>query len=1013
MPTEKLSTEVEIRVNQTVQITNATPFLIFGNLFALLAILSAVEAKIFTSYAFVPMTAMLLLLLPMVLSYRKLHNAPRPAQASKRRIRSIEIHSLLLGLCWAATLVMLFPNLEAEEHVWVVTSTFFLAFGSAPSVSSIPRAAAAFSLPMFFTSWIFSHTAGEFHAVQVIAYHFGAIAAFGKVLRDNWLLFRHNVVLSMEHTKALSDHLLVEQEQRRQEAGEAARERALQLEVAEKEALLRTALDSMESGLLMYSADLEVELVNDRLLEFLDIPPEFMQIGKSAVPAMEYFAARGDFGEGRVEDIVAWRQKELRAITDGYHEVRHRPERITETYWSRTRTGSIVSVTADITARVQAEQELKTAKDKAEKLAQSRADLVATVSHEVRTPMNGVLGMAQLMGDMELSPELRECVDVIVSSGGALLRIVDDLLDIAKLDAEGLELEKVPFRVTEVVKESVGLMQNRADEKGIELVATLAPEVPEVVIGDPLRLRQVILNLVSNAIKFTEEGSVMIAAAPRGTSDDGVKIEFGVIDTGKGIDQKAQAKLFSPYTQESVEVARKYGGTGLGLAICRRLVRLMDGEISVESEIGQGSVFRFAATYGVGTAADLAKIGEDAKDQGSRATTLFRSARPLLVLQVEDNLVNRQVVERMLTRAGHVVVNAFDGKDALDAILSQDFDIVLMDRHMPNMSGLEATREIRKLAGSVAEIPILGITASAVESELEACLNAGMTEVITKPVNQRILVNALERLTGGLIETAKPWLGKIVLVADDIEINRTLAQKQLEKLGIECVFAEDGEQALALTTKHQFDAALIDNNMPKKNGIEYVHELRALEPSLGYRTLVIAMTGTVGAGTREQFLAAGMDDYLAKPVDIEQLSITLGRWLSDPSKPQENEVPVTVAETVSETLQVLDLTPMREAHGKIDKGALEMLEMYRKTAVGLLAELETAMAELNWEAAKTAAHSLAGASKYAGAQDVGAILSAIEVALRDNDEATATLQHSELSGAWDRLEMALAAVEED
>lgn len=439
----------------------------------------------------------------------------------------------------------------------------------------------------------------------------------------------------------------------------------------------------------------------------------------------------------------------------------------------------------------------------------------------------------------------------------------------------------------------------------------------------------------------------------------------------------------------------------------------MDGEISVESEVGQGSVFRFNVNYDIGTAADMAQISEDVKSRGGRPKAPFPSARPLLVLQVEDNLVNRQVVERMLTRAGHVVVNAFDGKEAVDAVAVQDFDVVLMDRHMPNMSGLEATEAIRKMAGPVSKIPILGITASAVESELEACKNAGMSDVITKPVNQRVLVNALENLTAGLIETAKPWLGKIVLVADDIQINRTLAQKQLEKLGIETVFAEDGEQALALTTKQQFDAVLIDHNMPRKNGVEYVQELRALEPSLGYRTPVIVMTGTVGTGTKTEFLAAGMDDYLAKPVEMEQLSIILGRWLSDTSTVRMTTAPAPALGNTNSALQVLDLTPMREVHGSVNSGALELLEMYRETAVSLLAELDTAMADANWEAAKTAAHSLAGASKYAGAQEIGAMLSATEVALRDDDHAAATSQQAELSGAWKRLEKALAAVVKD
>ncbi len=1123
----------EIRINQTVQITAATPFLIFGNLFALIAMMGAAQTTIFSSYAIIPIGVMIALLVPMILSYRRLRYLPRPTQVSIRRIHSIEVHSLLLGLCWMAALVLLFPALDSHQHIWVVTSTFFLAFGSAPSVSSIPRAAAAFSLPMMFTSWFYSHWSGSYEVIVVMAYHFGAITAFAKVLKDNWILFRDGVVQSMEHTKNLNERIRAEREIRRREAEAATKDRerqddvteaqrrlidaipfplvitrqdgilpigkqAAQLfgikseemaehtlgeffvdasqqdvmldqleqdnkidefevqlkgidgyefwtvvssrplkyegedcflnsivlidqrkraeaELAETEALLRTALDSMDSGLLMYSSDLDVELINDRLLEILDIPPTLMRMGKSADAAMRFCADRGDFGPGNPTEIVQLRQAQLKTIEHGFREERIRPERITETHWSRTQGGSLVSVTSDITERKRAEQELEAAKVRAERLAQARAELVATVSHEVRTPMNGVLGMAQLMRDMDLNTESRECVEIIYSSGNSLLRIVDDLLDIAKLDAEGLELEHIPFRVVDIVTETIRLMDNRAEEKGIELAASLDPDIPPVIIGDPLRLRQILLNLVSNAIKFTDAGSVTIAAVARSAEGDNTVLEFAVIDTGKGISLEAQEKLFTAYTQESVETARKYGGTGLGLAICRRLVDLMGGKIELDSEPDMGSVFRFRATFGTGSEADVENIPDELRNEGDRTLSPFPPMRALSVLHVEDNVINRQVVGRMLARAGHQVMDVNDGRDALDALQVQKFDLILMDRHMPNMSGLEATMRIRQLPSPLCDVPILGITASAIESELNACLDSGMNEVLTKPVNRRALLTAMERLTGGRIEVPVLWSEKSILVADDVENNRALAKKQMERLGIACQFAVDGQEALEMAVDNRFDAVLVDFNMPRKNGLEFVSALRELEPALGYRTPVIAMTGDVEPGTRRRFLDAGMDDYLSKPVDFEQLSIVLGRCFGlDPISvaPAEEEENTLTAEKFP-LHPVLDLKPMREAFGTIDEGAIGMLDLYRTMAQEYLSNLATAIENSEVAEASQIAHAAAGASKNAGAKEIGTLFSIVEVALKEGDIDTARDSAAELPAVWDRVEAALDGLSED
>ena len=308
----------------------------------------------------------------------------------------------------------------------------------------------------------------------------------------------------------------------------------------------------------------------------------------------------------------------------------------------------MIGSTADITERVQAEQMLTQAKEDAEAATQAKSDFVAVISHEVRTPMNGVLGMARLLRDTTLDDEQQECVDIIVNSGEALLTIVDDLLDLSKLDADRLDLEAIPFIPADVITDSIAVMAARAEEKGLALSHEFDPGLPAVLIGDPHRLRQVLLNLISNAIKFTAKGTISVEANVDTMSGDQIVMAFAVTDTGQGISPEAQEKLFSAYTQGSVEVARKYGGTGLGLSICRGLVEIMGGEMTLESAIGQGSIFRFTAAFAIDKVTDVANL----RSRNAAHLTLHGAGRRALhILQVEDNETNRRVAEKILTQA--------------------------------------------------------------------------------------------------------------------------------------------------------------------------------------------------------------------------------------------------------------------------------------------------------------------------------------------------------------------------
>jgi len=398
----------------------------------------------------------------------------------------------------------------------------------------------------------------------------------------------------------------------------------------------------------------------------------------------------------------------------------------------------------DISERKRVEEELKAARDEAERMADAKSDFVAVVSHEVRTPMNGVLGMARLMQDTNLDTEQRDYVDSIVASGDALLTILNDLLDISKLEADKLDLENVPFALDRAAEDAVAVMAPSADEKGISLICHVADDLPAAVMGDPHRLRQILLNLVSNAVKFTAEGTVTVRADEVKRLDNVATVCFAVTDSGTGISVDAQAKLFSDYTQGSVEVARKYGGTGLGLAICRRLANLMGGTIELESELGLGSTFRLLVPFPV--------IDPDAMETSINAGAGHGEAQlevPLDILLVEDNEINRKVAIGMLGKQGHRVEVAVNGTEALERLKPGRFDVILMDRHMPVMGGIATTKRIRAMDGELAAIPIIGVTAAANIQELEACLAAGMNACVTKPIDPAALDATLARVMRG------------------------------------------------------------------------------------------------------------------------------------------------------------------------------------------------------------------------------------------------------------------------
>lgn len=771
-------------------------------------------------------------------------------------------------------------------------------------------------------------------------------------------------------------------------------------EIADKERQLRKTLDNMDSGILMMDSDLNIQIFNQRLIEMFQIPEGTIKVGGNLEQSIQLRVQRGDFGNVDPGQSEVRRVDQLRNISTGFTEEHTVRERTIQSRWVRSTDGSLVAVNSDITERKRAEAMLLEAKENAESVTEAKSEFVAVVSHEVRTPMNGMLGMAQLLQGTVLDEKQRQFVDTIVSSGDSLVRILNDLLDISKFEAGKFDLEEITFSPEFITQKAVSILTPKAEAAGLDLICILDPKVPPAVIGDPYRLEQIFLNLLSNAIKFTPKGKVTARVTFIKEERGRCELRFSVEDTGSGMTLKTQNKVFTPYAQGAVDVARKYGGTGLGLAISRHLVKLMGAEIKLKSKLGKGSTFWFDVSL---VTADESAINTAQLHRWQAFDRkLAHPVGPVSVLQIEDNETNRKVVESILQRAGHSVISVEDGALAEESVRNGNYDIVIMDRHMPKINGLEATKRIRNLDPPKGDISIIGLTAGTTETELAACIKAGMNAVLTKPVDGGLLLDRINELSINrpsdtvISENSRP-----LLVIDDIELNRTVTTRQLAKLGLTCQEATSGKEGLQIVQQSEFSAILVDISMPEMDGMEFTRQFRALSGSSSGHTPVIAMTGMATNEDKNRFLAADMDDVLTKPVILETLRGVLSRWLSGEMDKGKGKGKAASAATASPPI---DFILLSEILADTDETFLnEVVLSFVNSFPQQLSLMDAALVGRCAQDLDDAAHAARSAASCTGATILQVILGEIEKTAANEDWAALTSKFETVKLEFDRV----------